>query len=293
MQRADRWGYAALLFAVIVWAAWFPFTRLALTQGIEPLGLAFLRYSTPAIILIPLWSKVWPKLRQAPLWTLIAMLGWGTPFAFLVSAGMRDASISIAAALVPCQMPLIALALERMIFGTKVHRWQAPGFLLIGLAAILIFGLALFARDGPTVQGILLLVLGATGWAAFALGFKRSGLTPLEAAAYFPAVSTLLILPFIISDNPFEGVSSGAIGFQVIAQGVFSGLLATVAFGIGIARIGTARAATFTVLVPALAAIMATVTLGEAPGLIDALALLLGSIGVGIVNGVWRRRGDA
>lgn len=289
--RADLPGYAALFTAVIIWGGWMPATRLAANDGVAPLDVALLRYGVPALVLLPIVIRLWPKLRAAPVWSLIGMMGWGAPFVFCVSLAMGDASVAHTAALVPCMMPLLALAVERALFGTRVAAWQVPGFVLIGICAALVLGRVLLTETGTRPGSVALLLLASAGWGMFTLSFRRSGLAPLEAAAFVCAASTLLVLPpLALVGSTLGGVSWQMLGFHALAQGVFSGIIATAAYAYAIGQLGVSRSAASGVLVPALATGMALIWLNEVPAALDVAALALGTLGVAIVNGLFRRR---
>ena len=76
--------------------------------------------------------------------------------------------------------------------------------------------------------------------------------------------------------------------FNVFAQGFLSGFVAVILYTIAIARLGAARAASFSVLMPVTGALFAWAWLGEQPLSGDWLALVLGTLGVAVVNGLIR-----
>ena len=76
---------------------------------------------------------------------------------------------------------------------------------------------------------------------------------------------------------------------ELVAQGVLTGLVATIAYGLAINRLGVPRAASFSVLVPVIATVLAFFWIGEVPSVLDGVALAVGTLGVAVVNGVLRR----
>lgn len=268
-----------------------PATRLAANDGVAPFDVALLRYSVPTLVLFPIVIRLWPRLCAAPRWTLLGMMGWGAPFVFCISKAMETASVAHVAALVPCMMPLLAVSVERVCFGIRIARFQIPGFLLIGVCASLVLGRVLFTETGTSLESVGLLLLASAGWGSFTLSFRRSGLTPLEGAAYVCTLSTLLVVPLVLlAGSTLHDVSWEMIGFHVMAQGVASGVIATVAYGVAIARLGVARSAASGVMVPVLATVIAYLWLRETPATLDVIALSFGTLGVAIVNGLFRKR---
>ena len=287
--QSDTTAILFALGAITIWAGWMSATRIAATDGVAPIDVAMLRYGVPALMLAPVWVSTFRKLRHAPIWSLIAMLGWGLPFVWLVAASLERASVVHLATIVFCTMPVFAVLGERLFFKTKVEPRQVPGFILIGIGAIAVILSALFGKNGTDPYSVLLMVLAAVGWAAYMISFKHTGLSPIEGPAYVCVVSTILLLAIkAISFSPFLPLTFNQIAFNAIAQGVLSGFVGTILYTAAIARIGGARTASFSVLMPMLGTAIAFFWLGEVPSMVDMSALTLGTLGVAIVNNVIR-----
>jgi len=286
----DGPGLLLALLAVVIWAAWLPATRLALADGLGPLDIALLRYAVPALLLAPVWWRVGLLPRGVPLPVLLAMLCWGAPFVMLVSAGMARASVAHTAALVPCTMPVLAALGSRVFYGERIPAAHRIGIGLIGLAALCVL-VSVFTGQGTTdLPTIGLLLLASAGWAAYSVAYRRSGLTAMQGAGIVFAWSTLLMLPVALAGGTgLAAVPVSALAFHLTVQGVLTGLVATVAYGLAIDRLGVPRAASFSVLVPVLATVLAVFWLGETPSVLDGVALVIGTLGVAVVNGVLRR----
>jgi drug/metabolite transporter (DMT)-like permease len=129
-------------------------------------------------------------------------------------------------------------------------------------------------------------------WAVYTLAFKRSGLSAIEAAALVAVWSTIMLLPLgapglvrVVANHAREVV------VQATMQGLLSGVLAIVLYGVAITRLGATRGAALTALVPVLAAVLAVPLLGEWPGAATALAIVATTLGVALAAGLldgWR-----
>ena len=78
---------------------------------------------------------------------------------------------------------------------------------------------------------------------------------------------------------------------QAAVQGVLSGVLAIVLYGVAITRLGATRGAALTALVPVLAAVLSVPLLGEWPAPATALAIVATTFGVALAAGAldgWR-----
>lgn len=287
-QQRPQWQ--AILFALIavsIWAWWMSATRIAATDGIAPIDVALLRYSVPALLLLSVWRSTLRKMRTAPRWALFAMLGWGAPFLWLVTASLQSSNVIYMATIVPCTMPLFAVLAERVFFKTSLTTRQLLGFSLIAVAALLMLLSAIGGYGQVTIDGIMLMLCAAAGWACYVVAFRHTGLTAAEGAAWVCVASTAVILLIkLFTGSPLLTMSMQQITFNAFAQGVVSGFLAVILYTLAIERLGAARAASFSVLMPALGALFAWLWLGETPTAYNLFALTLGSIGVAVVNGL-------
>jgi len=241
-------------------------TRVAAIQNIAPIDVALLRYSIPALLLAPVWLATLRKLRRAPIWSACAMLGWGAPFLWLVTASLKDTEVIYLATIVPCIV----------------------GCAFIATATLLVISKAVFG--GINLSSIGLMLLAAAGWSAYVVSFRHTGLTAAEGAAWVSFASTALIVLFKVIHNVIYGgellpLTTEQLIFNAFAQGFVSGFVAVLAYTIAIGRLGTAQAASYSVLVPVLAALFAWVWLGEVPTTFNLIALFLGTTGVAIFNG--------
>lgn len=280
-----RWGYASILTAVVIWAGWMVATRFAVNEAIAPLDLALLRYGVPAVCLAPWWLQCGVFPRQTPVWALIMMMGWGAPFVIFMAMGMQTATVAHVAAIVPCVMPLIAAGLSLTLFGERFGLSEKIGFALIAVGAAFVIVPLLLGGDREALGNIGLLLLCATGWASFSVAFRRSGLTPPQAAGLVCLYSTVVVGALLLwLGSSLSRMSWQVIAFHGVVQGLLAGAVATIAFGFAIQRLGPPRASSFSALVPGLAAVIGYLWLGEVPSGLDMIALASASLGVAFAN---------
>ena len=265
-------------------------TRIAAQQGVAPIDVALMRYSVPALLLLPVWISMAKKLAQAPRWATIAMLGWGAPFLWLVTASLKESNVVTLATIVPCTMPIFAVLAERVLFNKQPTRTQVIGFGFITLAAMMVILNGLFG-GGVSIVSLGLMFLAAAGWASYVVAFRHTGLTAAEGAAWVCTASTIVILVIKwMSGAALLPLTRDQIIFNALAQGFISGFVAVLLYTTAIGRLGTARAASFSVLMPTLGAFFAWVWLAETPSFFNLLALLIGTTGVAVINGVFSNK---
>jgi drug/metabolite transporter (DMT)-like permease len=284
-------GVAAALGAVLIWAGWIVATRHAVGHALEPAAVGLLRFAVPALVFAPVWWRTGLKPTGISWPVAAALIGFGAPFFLVAGYAMQFAPAPDVAPLLSGAMPLI-VALVAMRLGEKLGLARKFGLTLIvvGIAAVAGFSLVL---GGGAWRGHLLLLAGAAIWAVYTLAFKRSGLTAIEAAAFVAVWSTIMLLP-LGAPALVRVVAAGHardVIMQAAVQGVLSGVVAIVLYGIAITRLGATRGAALTGLVPALAAVLAIPLLGEWPGAATVVAIVATTLGVALAAGAldgWR-----
>lgn len=280
-------GAAAAILAVTIWAAWIVGTRHAVTGTLPPEAVGLLRMLVPALVFAPVWlrSGIAPAGIRVPV--ALCVLGAGAPFFIIVATGMKFAPAADIGPLLPGTMPLFAALLAVLVERERIGAARLLGYALIVAGIVAIAGRGLFDFASGAWRGHGLVLVGACLWAIYTIAFRRSRLGPFEAAALIGFWSTLLLLPFgtlplIEAWRAGHGLEIAA---QVLVQGVFSGILGLVCYGIAIERLGSSRAAAFAALAPGMAALIAIPVLGETPDFAAIIGICATSIGVALASG--------
>jgi drug/metabolite transporter (DMT)-like permease len=287
---APAWiGTGAALLTVTIWAGWIIATRFAGETAISPITTGLFRYGPPALLLAPVWWRCGLLPRGCPRWVLAVMVsGSGAPFFLLAAWAMRTVPAAEIGALLPGTMPLWAALIGAVIAGARFGHRQCLGYAAIALGVGLMASMARGA-DGPGTGGTQMsqaaLLFAAAGWAAYSHAFKRSGLTPLQGAAVTAAWSCLLhLLLAAWFGTDIAGLTWRIVSTEIAVQGLLSGLIAILSYGLAVRHLGAARAAAFSALAPALATFGGAVLLGEKPAPIALAAVLLVTLGVALAN---------
>jgi drug/metabolite transporter (DMT)-like permease len=263
-------------------------TRQAATVSLPIAWLGMFRFVIPAIVLAPFWwrSGLWPKGVDKRLLAII-VAGAGGPFLVVAAFGMRFAPAAEVGVLLPGTMPLFVALTSAVVDGERFGSSRLFGFAL-ALGAI-------FAIGGPPLLtghglGIFIVPIGALLWAFYTVAFRKSGLDPLTAAGLIAIWSTLMFLPFALLQGPawVLALDWTVLGTQFLSQSILSGLVAVVTFGAAVNRLGASRAAIFSALSPALAALIAIPVLGEIPKPLTAFGIVLAVAGVALGSGAVR-----
>ena len=285
-------GIAAALGAVAIWAGWIVATRHAVGHALEPAAVGLLRFAIHALVFAPVWWRTGLKPKGLSWSMMAALMGFGAPFFLVAGSAMQYAPAPDVAPLLSGAMPLIvALVAIRQGERFAFARWLGLGLIVLGIVAVV--GHSAFAGGGAW-RGHLMLLAGAAMWAVYTLAFKRSGLSAIEAAALVALWSTLMLLP-LGGPALVRVVATGHVLdviMQATVQGLLSGVLAIVLYGVAITRLGATRGAALTALVPVLAAVLSVPLLGEWPSAATALAIVATTLGVALAAGSldgWRQ----
>ncbi len=242
-----------------------------------------LRFGIGAIVLAPV-LLLSPLRLPARAWLsgLMFALLWGAPFVVLVALGLQLTSAAQAASIAPTVMPVFAGLLGWTVLREAQGRlrWLGYGAIVAGLLGLLAAASA--AHGLPDPLGLAALVLAGALWAVYTLLFRRSGLTPLQAAALICLWSTLLFLPayLLLGLSRLSLASPVELAVQGLYQGVLMSGVAIVAFNRAVTLLGPSAASAIIAFVPVAASLLAIPVLGELPTATEALAIACIAAGV-------------
>jgi drug/metabolite transporter (DMT)-like permease len=269
-------GFCWAGLSVLIFAGWFVVTRFSVTRELRVWDVAALRFGVGALILLPVLFRGATRISVRQwLEGLMYSCLWGVPFVLAVGYGLQLTSAGRAAAITPTLMPVFAGVLAWIFLKESpgIVRWCGYLAILIGLLWMVIGGVSAHGDANPV--GLMALVAAAAMWALYTVLFRRSALSPVQAAALICFWSAVLFLPVYI----FGGLSRLAlasvseIGLQAVYQGALMSGVAIVSFNRSVALLGPSAATAIIALIPAVAALVAIPVLGELPSTGECLAL--------------------
>jgi drug/metabolite transporter (DMT)-like permease len=165
--RGTLWG----LVAVAIWGLYLAAARAGVTAGIAPADLAFLRYATAGLILLPWLLRHAPRgaagigWRRAAALTLLA----GPLFILLGTTGFRFAPLAHGAVVQPAALTLGGVLLGAWVLGDRLTPMRLLGsaVILAGLAGIA--GPGLLAGGPGALLGDAFFAAAGLMWAGFAV----------------------------------------------------------------------------------------------------------------------------
>lgn len=274
-EHTDSDGKGAAIAGLVLAAAFWAGNALvarATADTIPPVALAFWRWLTPMIYLMPLTWQVWRRYRPVirAHWGRIAGLSLfsiTTYNTLLYLAAQYTTAVNIT--LVSASMPLITVALSALLLGSLPTKFQGAGALLAVTGVVTI----LTRSDWQVLRGLsfnpgdLIMLASIVSWSIYSVLLKR---WPVPIPA-FPLLCLLITFgtPFIAPFYLWELSMKG--GFELttttLSALAYVGVLPSVAayflWNRGVERIGPANAALFFYLIPVFAALIAVPVLGE------------------------------
>ena len=276
-----------LLLMALIWGVNFSVVKYG-TSALAPLAYNAIRVAVAAVALVivaRLAREAWPRGRDLAVLLALGLLGNGVYQLFFIAGISRTRAGT--AALMLAAGPAFTALLGRVRGTERIRPLGMMGIALsVGGVALVLFGNAQNAGEGgSSLVGALLVLCGALSWALYTVLLQpythRYGGLSLSAATMAGGALPLLLLGMAdIARTEFSTVPLGAWGAVA-----YSGLLAlVVAYFLwyrGVRILGPTRTAMYANLQPAIALLVAWVTLGEVPTIWQVVGM--GMIGVGVV----------
>lgn len=282
-SRQTATGIAWAAVSLLIFSGWFVITRFSVARGLRVWDVMALRFGIGSLLLAPMLLRSGYRLPRGT-WRvgLLLSLLWGGPFVFLVALGLQLTSVAEAASMTPTMMPVFAGLIGVAVLAERQGPRRWIGYAAITAGVVLLVAVNGADVTGRTVVGWSALLAAALLWAFYTLAFRRSGLSPVQAAAMVCTWSSVVFLPFYLGFglSHLTQVPLPELAFQAVYQGVFMSCLAIVAFNRAVAALGPLAATAVIALLPALAALIAIPILGEVPSGPEWLAILVLAAGV-------------
>jgi drug/metabolite transporter (DMT)-like permease len=269
-----------LATTVAVYAAGYPLGALAL-RGMSPFWLIALRFLLTAALLWPVVGlrrlarpagRAWiPAIGAGLLVQGAQFLGAYWAMAHGVGAGVT----ALIVALNPALTALLGVAVSRVRVGRA--GWAAVALAAAAVAIACLPRIAANPAVGPGVAGAVLALAGLAGGSVIQ-GRCLGGVHPLTftaigvSASAPPALALALLTPGHVSARPQA--------WLLLSLLTLCGLAGTTLYAGTVRTLGARTASLQFALIPAVASVMSWPLLGEAPGWLTAVGLVLGAAAV-------------
>ena len=240
---------------------------MLLFDSVPAAGLSWLRAASAAVALVA-WRRPW-RTR----WTARRLLLVGV-------FGTALATMNLAFYLAIDRLPLgtvVALEFTGPVVVAAVGSRTPRDLLAVGLAVLGVLALADVHLSGSPGGVALALTAGAL-WAVYiVLGHRVAsdpGIRPQDGLAAGMALGAIVLAPFLVSDA-VPGLTDAGLLAASIAVGLASSVVPYVLEQVAMRKLARARFALLLALLPATAAIVGAIVLGQVPGVLEAAGILL------------------
>ncbi|HZI53156.1 MAG TPA: DMT family transporter [Chitinophagaceae bacterium] len=296
MTSSDRnilIGIGLAVLAVIIWSGNFIIARGVIKQ-IPPVSLAFYRWLSASIIILPFASKhirpEWKIVKRSWHYLFWASLTGIALFNTFVYIGAHYTTATNLALIGTTTAPVIAIVLAKIFLKEKI------GWLKMAGMALCISGV-IFLLSGGSLQNLVSLnFTKGDGWillAAFSFAVyntlvrkKPSGISPVNYLFVIFSFGMLLLLPFycweLASTDPVKW--NAELMLIVLYLGAGASLISFLCWNIAIGKLGAGRTALFGNLIPVFSSVEAALLLNEEFTWIHVVSMLLVFAGILMAN---------
>ena len=265
---------------LVMWASAFVVIR-HVAHDVSPGALGAGRLLVAALVVLPLVLRrgwVRPDRRE---WTLLVVggVGWFGIYNLALNAGERDVDAGTAAMIIQIG-PVIVALLAVPLFGERLHSWLVAG-MLVGFA-----GVAVIARGSSTdadasLVGVLLVLVAAAMYAVGVLTQKvlLRRIPSVQVVFVMFVLGALTCLPFS-GDLPSIVAAGGSELWWIVYLGVLPTAVAFTTWAYALTYTDAGALSLTTFLVPAIATLIAWLTIDEVPPALSFVGGALAIVGV-------------
>lgn len=262
------WVDAAMLLVVLIWGVNFAILKVALRE-IDALAFAALRFGLATAIMAGLALAFEGSLRihRGDFWKLLGLglLGNGI-YQILFMSGIARTSAGNTSLILATAPIFVAILSALMGYRLRPIAWAGILLSFAGLALIVASGTGT-QLGGEHLIGDALVLLAAMCWGGYtallAPFLRRYSPLKLNALAMLLGTPPLLLVALpSLAQQSWTAVTWQGWGGLMFAV-VLSVVVAYLIWNIGVQRVGSARTAVYSNLVPVVALVTAAIVLGE------------------------------
>ena len=284
-------GIAAAVAVVFIWSGWLVATRAGALSSLTVYDITALRFGISGVVALPIvaWLKPWRGMRPRRVLALGVVAG--TPYVLIAYAAFVYAPAAHGGIFMNGVLPTLTLALAWLWFGERPHRLQIAGSVLIIAAAVMAAADA-GEMDVPGAwRGDLLFLLAGLCFATYMMLNRLWNVRPAQVLLCVPVLNGLVYVPlwWAFLPSTIAEAPPAQLALQAVYQGLLPNLVGLLLVSVAVRHAGPALTAAFMTAVPALGTLLGVAFLGEVPGLLGWLSLLVLTPGI-VLAAVWRRR---
>ncbi len=265
-------GVALALTTVIIWSGNYVVAK-GISQQVPPLSLAFYRWGTASVCILPLaWKNFWQdkaailQNKQYIFWA--ALTGVAIFNSFIYLAGHHTTAINLAL-IGTTAAPVFATVMAAVFLKEYISPLRIAGMVtcFVGVLFLLSQGSMQKLFNFHFAKGDVLILISAFAFAIYNTLVKKkpTGISPMSFLMATFITGTIIILPFfIIESSHAPAIHWTTTNLAIIAYlGIGNSVIGFLCWNASVARIGASRTVIFANLIPILSTIEAVFILGE------------------------------
>ncbi|MEL6463553.1 MAG: DMT family transporter [Pseudomonadota bacterium] len=268
------------VLTVLCWSGYNVAAKHGIEAGLPPEALAFLRFSVPGVLALPVLVLLALRGRAlgVSVWRLAVLVALGGPvFGLVAVTGYVHAPLSYGLLFAPVAVFLSSAVLRAVLLRERVtgQRLGAAAVMFAGLA--LLVGLDLRALAPGWGQGALFFVLAGCMWGSYTVLLRHWRIPMVEGAVGMAAGSAMLALPLLgpTGVEPLRAAPVAELVVQVVMQGIVGGVVSVVALIGAVRWLSGQTAALLPVFTPVVALGIALAAFGDVPSVAEAIGVTI------------------
>ncbi|MBL8702554.1 MAG: DMT family transporter [Alphaproteobacteria bacterium] len=274
-------GLVCAVLTLLTWSGFILLTRLGVRSTMTPPDLIALRFAIAGTVMLPwllrhgLGGLSWPR---AAVLALLAGPGFAVPAFY----GFINAPASHGAGLMPGTLPIWTVLLAALVAGERLTRLKSAGVMLTIGGIMMITGPHVVDAKAGVLLTDLLFPAASLNWALYTVLARRWSVAPLQSAAIVFVLSGVVCVPIYLAvwgprllAAPLD---------DLIVQGVYQGLVATIVsllfYMRAVRALGAGPTTLITAAVPGMVTLAGIPLLGEVPSPSAIAGILLVTAGV-------------
>jgi drug/metabolite transporter (DMT)-like permease len=292
-QRHVFIGICLAVLATLIWSGNFIVAR-GVIKAIPPVALAFYRWLTATIILLPFAWKYFSTelhiIKERPWFFLLAAITGVSMFnTFVYVAGHSSSAINMAI-LGTCSSPIISVILARIFLKERIPVLRIAGMIVCisGILLLLSKGNLYNLLSFKFTSGDLWILAAALTFAIYNTTVKKKpqAMHPVNFLFTIFLLGTIILLPFYLWElNKIGGIAIDAANIStIIYLGLGASVICFYIWNKAIVALGSGRTALFGNLIPVFSSAEAVFLLNEKITSIHIISFILVAAGLVIAN---------
>jgi drug/metabolite transporter (DMT)-like permease len=278
-------GYACAAAVALIWATWLVVTRSGAQSTLTVFDLAALRYGVSAIFTLPLvlYFKPWKSMPIQRIAILTFLLS--PVYILFVFGGFVYAPAAHGGIFMNGVLPAFTLLIGWYWLSEKVSIGQMVGVVVI------IVGASLAVADESNLSlsdswiGDLMFVIAAIFFSAYLVVSRLWKIKTLQILMCSSVINAIIFVPiwYLFLPSGIAQASESQLLTQIFYQGLIPNLIGLLLVATAVRHVGPAATAAFMAAVPGLGTILSLIFLGEEPGLLGWISLMILTPGIVMV----------